>query len=285
MPARSPCGCGDHSTGARVAIASDLGTLRAIRPADLLEKPLAGSRARKRSVELHGYQVATVLARLEIPMLVDRPARWARRRGRPTAIRALLAAQPRARTAGWAAGRRHLHPAALTASRQRGGLAPDRGQRLHRRCADRPVTLHCPDGWSAAPAELPFTLDSGAHQEADIVLAVRRTCNPAGIRSGRNCASSGCRPGAWRQVVEDVCIVEVGGRDEDELVYLVDGPCDIELAAGASARLTVTVGTHARADVSLEANLISPWGTWSGLVRPRWAPSCPPAAPSNLASA
>ena len=49
---------------------------------------------------------------------------------------------------------------------------------------------------------------------------------------------------------------------EDELVYLVDGPCDIELAAGDSARLAVTVGTRTRADLSLEAHLISPWGTW-----------------------
>jgi len=28
------------------------------------------------------------------------------------------------------------------------------------------------------------------------------------------------------------------------------------------ARLTVTVGTKARADLALEAHLISPWGTW-----------------------
>ena len=46
------------------------------------------------------------------------------------------------------------------------------------------------------------------------------------------------------------------------LVYLTDEPADVEVAAGDSARLAVTVGTDARADLSLEAHLISPWGTW-----------------------
>ena len=56
--------------------------------------------------------------------------------------------------------------------------------------------------------------------------------------------------------------------DEAELVYLADGPsgpsgpADIALAAGDTARLTVTVGTHAGAELALEAHLISPWGTW-----------------------
>ena len=31
---------------------------------------------------------------------------------------------------------------------------------------------------------------------------------------------------------------------------------------GEPARLTVTVGSDARADLALEAHLISPWGTW-----------------------
>ena len=45
-------------------------------------------------------------------------------------------------------------------------------------------------------------------------------------------------------------------------MYLVDGPADIEVAAGDSARLAVTVGTEAYAELALEAHLISPWGTW-----------------------
>ena len=57
-------------------------------------------------------------------------------------------------------------------------------------------------------------------------------------------------------------MVSVGGADDGGLVYLADGPADVEVAAGDSARLAVTVGTDACADLSLEAHLISPWGTW-----------------------
>ena len=53
-----------------------------------------------------------------------------------------------------------------------------------------------------------------------------------------------------------------GAVDLGELVYLVDGPAEITLRAGDRPALTVTVGTHARADLALEAHLISPWGTW-----------------------
>ena len=57
--------------------------------------------------------------------------------------------------------------------------------------------------------------------------------------------------------------MSVGAADDQPaLVYLVDGPADVELTAGDAARLAVTVGTHARADLALEAHLISPWGTW-----------------------
>jgi alpha-mannosidase len=75
-------------------------------------------------------------------------------------------------------------------------------------------------------------------------------------------ASKSSVPTAWRQVVEDVCMVSVGGADDGRAVYLVDGPTDVEVAAGDSARLAVTIGTDACADLSLEAHLISPWGTW-----------------------
>ncbi|EUA20635.1 putative alpha-mannosidase [Mycobacterium xenopi 3993] len=69
-------------------------------------------------------------------------------------------------------------------------------------------------------------------------------------------------PCAWRQVVEDVCTVAVDAPTGQRLVYLVDGPTDVELAAGACARLSVVVGTDAHAPLAIEAHLISPWGTW-----------------------
>jgi len=49
------------------------------------------------------------------------------------------------------------------------------------------------------------------------------------------------------------------------LLRLISGPEAVEVDAGATARLAVTVGTDARADVALEAHLISPWGAWEWL--------------------
>jgi alpha-mannosidase len=125
------------------------------------------------------------------------------------------------------------------------------------------VKLVCPRGWSASPAELPFTLPPGEHLEADLVLTVPAHADPGRYPVRAQLQVTGADvPAAWRQVVEDVCMVSVGGADDGGLVYLVDGPADVEVAAGESARLAVTVGTDACADLSLEAHLISPWGTW-----------------------
>jgi alpha-mannosidase len=128
---------------------------------------------------------------------------------------------------------------------------------------DGAVTLLCPDAWSATPVELPFTLCSGDHREADVVVSIPARARPGlyPIRAQLRVTGDDV-PAPWRQVVEDVCVVEVGACDGAELLYLVDGPADVELAAGKTARLTVTVGTHARAALALEAHLISPWGTW-----------------------
>ena len=52
---------------------------------------------------------------------------------------------------------------------------------------------------------------------------------------------------------------------EADLLYLVDGPAEVTVAPGDAATLTVTVGTRARADLAVEAHLISPWGTWEWL--------------------
>jgi alpha-mannosidase len=125
------------------------------------------------------------------------------------------------------------------------------------------VVVACPDGWSATPAELPFTLGSGEHREADVMLAIPAATEPGlyPVRAQLRITGDNV-PVAWRQTVEDVCVVEVGAVQETELVYLVDGPAEVALRAGERARLVVTIGSHARADLALEAHLISPWGTW-----------------------
>jgi alpha-mannosidase len=251
-------------TNTRVVVGSELGKLRALQIADLLEKP----QGRKRSVDLHGYQVATVRARLEVPKLSASTAQlapeaelaqplyaryWLHNRG-PAALGGLPAVA-------------HLHPRTTTA--QPGDEVVLRLTAASD-CSDAvlggAVTVVCPNRWSATPPELPFKLCPAEHLQADVVLTIPPRAQPGlyPIRAQLRVTDSADSeaPAAWRQVVEDVCVVEVGARHEADLVYLVEGPAELALTAGDTARLTVTVGTHARADLALEAHLISPWGTW-----------------------
>ena len=57
----------------------------------------------------------------------------------------------------------------------------------------------------------------------------------------------------------------MGDTGGTELLRLVAGPSEVRVRAGQTARLGVTVGTDARADLAAEAHLISPWGTWEWL--------------------
>jgi len=260
-----------NGAAARVSIGSALGEVSGLELADLLETP----RGRKRSIELRGYQIATVLARVDMPKVFSG--------GRATAL------APQAETAQplyaryWLHNRgpaplgglpavAHLHPHQVSA--QPGGEVVFRLTAASD-CTDSAlqcaVDVVCPDGWSHTPADSPFTLCSGEYQEIDAVVAI-----PAGAQPGFYPIRAQLRltgdsvPIAWRQVVEDVGVVAVGGDavDPGELLYLVDEPADIAMRAGETARLTVTVGTHARADVALEAHLISPWGTWEWIGPP-----------------
>ncbi len=246
--------------GALVTVGSELGEVRDLQFADLLEKPRRGAG----SVDLHGFQVGTVLAQVEMPSLLTAFAELApsAEAAQPLYARYWLHNRGPAPLGGLPAVA-HLHPQRVTAAP--GGeltLRLTAASDCTDAALDGAVTLVCPGAWSAAPSELPFTLCRGDHLEAHVAMSL-----PAGTRPGLYPIRAQLRvtsdnvPAAWRQVVEDVCIVEVGVCEE-ELVYLVDGPADVEVAAGETARLTVTVGTHARADLALEAHLIGPWGTW-----------------------
>ncbi|MBW0012602.1 NEW3 domain-containing protein [Mycobacterium sp.] len=251
-------------SGTRVAIGSELGAINSLQLADLLEKP----HQRTSSVELHGYQVATVLAQIEMPSMTSGFAELAPNgeAAQPLYARYWLHNRGPAPLGGLPAVA-HLHPQRVT-------VTP--GSNLTLRltaasdCTDAPldgtVTLVCPRGWAAAPADLPFTLRCGDHREADVVVTIPIDTQPGlyPLRAQLRIRGDDV-PAAWRQVVEDVCVVEVGVPHETELVYLADsqpGLADVELGPGEAARLTVTVGSHARAGLALEAHVISPWGTW-----------------------
>jgi alpha-mannosidase len=131
------------------------------------------------------------------------------------------------------------------------------------------VRLLCPDGWGADPAELPFMLPPGEYLETDVVVTMPPG-SPSGLYPIRaELAVTGSdavtMPPAWRQVVEDVCIVSVGSPSGGEILRLISGPDEVTVNAGETARLAVTVGTDACADLAIEAHLISPWGTWEWL--------------------
>ncbi|MBV9318346.1 MAG: alpha-mannosidase, partial [Mycobacterium sp.] len=251
---------------ADVAVDSVLGAVSGLRQADLLETPQHA----ELSIRLHGYQIATVLARLELPNLLEADLKadhavlgpeaeaaqplygryWLHNRG-PAPLGGLSAVA-------------HLHPHHVTAA-----AGSDVVLRLTAAsdCSDAAlcgtITVVDPPGWTTTPAQLPFTLKAGQYREADLVVRV-----PPGTPSGLYPVRAQLRitgddaPPAWQQVVEDVCTVSVGEVAGEELVYLIDGPHDLEVAAGDSARLIVTVGSDACADLALEAHLISPWGTW-----------------------
>ncbi len=254
--------------GARVVIGSELGKVRALQRADLLERPYGKPEKpaqRKRSIDLHGYEVATVLARLEIPRAITGATALApeAESAQPLYARYWLHNRGPAPLGGLPVVA-HLHPQSTTAEPgERVVLRLTAASDCSDSALDGTVAVICPDGWTVTPAELPFTLCSGGHQEADIALTI-----PAGSQPGLYPVRAQLRvtgddvPAAWRQMVEDVCVVQVGARPETDLIYLVDGPADVELAAGESARLAVTIGSGAGADLSLEAHLISPWGTW-----------------------
>ncbi|QLL08302.1 NEW3 domain-containing protein [Mycobacterium vicinigordonae] len=247
-------------TATRVVIGSDLGSLRTLRQADLLERP----QGRKRTIDLHGYQIATILARLDIPPVLAEPTQLAPHAepAQPLYARYWLHNRGPAPLGGLPVVA-HLHPPQLSAGA---------GDRVVLRlsatsdCTDATlggtVELLGPAGWLISPAELPFTLGAGEHHETEVVATV-----PAGVAAGLYPIRAQLRvtdadtPAAWHQLVEDVAVVAVGTEDTG-LVYLIDSPAEVELAAGQQTSLTVTIGSRAGADLALEAHLISPWGTW-----------------------
>ncbi len=258
-----------QTTGAatRVTVGSTLGAIGDLRGADLLEQP--GQPLR--SLHLHGYQVATVLARLDMPRLAaaspaPRELAPQAEAAQPLYARYWLHNRGPAPLGGLPAVV-EVHPARVTAEP---GATVALRLTVASDCSDAAlggaVTVVCPDGWSARPAKLPrFRVGAGGHRQIDVMVSV-----PDRVRPGRHPIRAQLRltgreiPAAWRQVVEDVGVVTVGAGELEPgpLVELVEGPADLTLRAGDTARLAVTVGSLAAADLALEAHLISPWGTW-----------------------
>jgi alpha-mannosidase len=235
---------------------------------DLLEQPKSSE---PDELTLHGYEIATVQAQLNLPRVLDAEhtelapdaeaaqplyARyWLHNRG-PAALGGMPVVA-------------HLHPQAVDAEPNapvslRLTAASD--------CSDAvlhgKVRLRCAAGWTVEPAELSFMLPSGEYLDAEVTVTP-----PSAVAAGlypvrAELALTGSHPSmplSWRQAVEDVCVVSVAAAPDDKVLRWVSEPAPVDVAAGETAWLTATVGTDAHADLAVEAHLISPWGTWEWL--------------------
>jgi alpha-mannosidase len=251
-----------------VVVRSGLRRISAASRVDLLEQPRVQGFASD-TLRLHGYEIATVLTRLNMPQVLEAdrtvPAPdaeaaqplyaryWLHNRG-PAALGGLPAVA-------------HLHPQHVAA--EPNSKVP---LRLTVSSDSSDAALHgkarllCPDGWSADPPVLSFVLPPGEHLKTDIVVTMPPDAPPGLYPVRAELAVTGSdaasMPPAWRQVVEDVCVVSVAASADMDILRLITDPEPVEVAAGENARLAVTVGTDAHADLAVEAHLISPWGTW-----------------------
>jgi alpha-mannosidase len=251
-----------------VVVRSGLRRISAAARVDLLEQPRVQGLASD-GLTLHGYEIATVLTRLNMPQVLEADhtvlapdaeaaqplyARyWLHNRG-PAPLGGLPAVA-------------HLHPphAAAEPNSQvmlRLTISSDSSDAvLHGK-----VRMLCPDGWESDPAELSFVLPPGEHLATDVDLTMPPDVPPGLYPVRAELAVTGSdavsMPPSWRQMVEDICVVSVGAPADVDVLRLISDPEPVEVSAGETAWLTVTVGTDAQADLAVEAHLISPWGTW-----------------------
>jgi alpha-mannosidase len=248
-----------------VKIVSGLRNVTAPQRLDLLEQPIPDD---DRGLTLHGYEIATFGVTLNLPRVLDadgtslapdaEPAQplyaryWLHNRG-PAPLGGLPAVA-------------HLHPHQLAVD----AGAPVQLQLTAASDATE-VPLHgavrliCPPGWTVEMDELPFVLPPGDFLESAVDVTMPPGTTPGLYPLRAELGVTGAAlPAAWHQVVEDVCVIAVGATD-DRVLRLIDDPEPVEIAAGQIAAISVTVGTDAWADLSVEAHLISPWGTWEWL--------------------
>jgi alpha-mannosidase len=258
-----------------VTLSTSVGSVTDVAPLDLLE---AARSAGGSALELHGYQIATFGAHLDAQPVIDAAGQslapdaeaaqplyaryWLHNRG-PAPLGGLPAVA-------------HLHPETVAARpgetvRLRLSIASD--------CSDTSVSgvvrMRYPHGWSDADdldirmwtggrrkgGELHFELPPRGYRDAEFTVRIPDDATPGQYPVRAELALSGDLPPAWRQPVEDVCVITVGDAD-GELVRLIAEPQDVVVERGQRARLVVTVGSDAGGDLNLEAHLISPWGTW-----------------------
>ncbi|WP_349269795.1 alpha-mannosidase [Mycolicibacterium parafortuitum] len=251
--------------GADVSVQSGLRHLAAPQHLNLIEEPLP---ADSRSTTLAGYEIATLRTELNFPRILDADGMslapdaeavqplyaryWLHNRG-PAPLGGLPVVA-------------HLHPQRAEAT---GGDVV--ALRLTAASDATDTTLHgrvrliVPPGWEPDTDELPFVLPPGEHLDSTVEVRIPAQTAPGLYPVLAELAVTGAAiPAAWHQTVEDVAVISVGAHD-DALLRWVTEPHDIEVAAGDSALLRVAIGNGSHTDLTVEAHLISPWGTWEWL--------------------
>ncbi|CAA0130125.1 Mannosylglycerate hydrolase [Mycolicibacterium vanbaalenii] len=247
-----------------VTVQSGLRSIASPRRLDLIEQPREGQ---SDEVRLHGYEIATLRTQLNLPRVLSadqvnlapdaEPAQplyaryWLHNRG-PAPLGGLPAVA-------------HLHPHRLDIESDRVTLRLTAASDATDTALHGRVRLVPPPGWQAGIAELPFVLPPGEYLESTVEVSVPDGAAPGLYPVRAELAATGAAiPASWHQTVEDVCVLSVG-RHDDRVLRLVSEPRGVDVAAGDTAELSVTVGTDAYADLAVEAHLISPWGTWDWL--------------------
>jgi alpha-mannosidase len=256
---------------AHISLHTSVGSISGGIPVDLLE---GGPRSTQPLKALRGYEIATVATHLDVQPVIDAAGQvlapeaeaaqplyaryWLHNRG-PAPLGGLPAVA-------------HLHPESVAARpgetvRLRISVAGDcRDAELH-----AGLRLHLPPGWDTEPETdarmfaarggWSLALPPRGHDESHAAVVVPDDARPGHYPVRVELTLSGDLPPAWRQPVEDVCVVTVGDPS-DELLYLAGEPGEVVVERGRRARMVATVGSAALGDLSLEAHLISPWGTW-----------------------
>ncbi|WP_248964403.1 NEW3 domain-containing protein [Sphaerisporangium perillae] len=126
------------------------------------------------------------------------------------------------------------------------------------------VTLLAPDGWTCEPAERPYALPPGGHASFPV-----RVTPADGAAPGEYWLRARLSHGG--QAYEDVARLHVGDGEEAGLDVVVETP-RVPLAPGdtaaASGAVEVLLRSPARTEVSVQAQLISPWHTFELI--PEW---------------
>ncbi|MFJ9894338.1 NEW3 domain-containing protein [Streptomyces sp. NPDC091280] len=228
--------------------------------ADVLEAPgaeLTPERDGGLAVDLTGFEVATVLAATSAASTTGPgPGTAAHEPAQPVHTRYWLHNSGPAPRGNMPVSV-YLSPATLTAA---GPVTAT--VRVGSELTDAPVlgavTFEVPDGWTAEPAELPYTLGPGGFTLAEVTVTP-----PPDPAPGRHWLAARLAYGG--QTYEDTVALDVpDGRLGPTLVSRL-GVDTVTVRAGERARVPVTVRNTTRGPVNGTLWAVSSWGTWAGV--------------------